>query len=139
MSDRSAAQHYALLVGAPLVLGGIVGFFYSDAFGTPGMTKDVLGVLSVNGWHNVFHLVTGALGLLCAPHRPRARAYALGLGAVYLALSIWGFALGSGSTLLSIIPVNTEDNVLHLVLGLLGIAAALAAHERTPTARALTP
>lgn len=139
MSDRSAAQHYALLVGASLVLGGIVGFFYSDAFGTPGMTKDALGVLSVNGWLNVFHLVTGALGLLCAPRRARARAYALGLGVVYLALSIWGFALGSGSTLLSIIPVNTEDNVLHLVLGLLGMAAALAAHERTPTARALTP
>jgi hypothetical protein len=39
--------------------------------------------------------------------------------------------IGSGESILGIIPVNTEDNFLHLLLGLTGIAAGLA----TPVAR----
>ena len=45
----------------------------------------------------------------------------MGLGIVYLLVAIWGFIIGSGESILSIIPVNTEDNILHLILGLLGI------------------
>ena len=44
-------------------------------------------------------------------------------------VAIWGFIIGSGESILSIIPVNTEDNVVHLILGLTGLAAGAA----TPT------
>jgi hypothetical protein len=118
------ARLYATLVGAALVVGGIVGFFYSASFGGPGKVDDVLGILSVNGWHNVFHIATGAIGLLVAGYA--ARQYALWLGALYVAIAIWGFAIGGGDSILGFLPVNTGDNILHLVLGLLGIAAASA-------------
>jgi hypothetical protein len=33
--------------------------------------------------------------------------------------------VGDGDSILSIIPVNTEDNILHLLLGVAGVGAAL--------------
>ena len=64
---RLPAQVFALVIGATLTVAGIVGFFYNADFGTgDGTARDaVLGILDVNGWHNV-HIVTGALGLLVA-------------------------------------------------------------------------
>lgn len=121
MNGRTPAQLYALLVGGTLVVAGIIGFFYSSDFGSPGEVDDVFGILSVNGWHNVVHLVTGALGLAALGYA--ARAYAGGLGVVYLIVAIWGFIIGDGDSILGFIPVNTEDNVLHLLLGLAGIGA----------------
>ena len=64
-----------------------------------------------------------------------ARQYALVLGAVYLVVAVWGFIIGDGDSILSIVPVNTEDNVLHLLIGLAGLGAGLA----TPEARAAAP
>jgi len=52
-----------------------------------------------------------------------ARTYAFGLGAVYIAVAVWGFIIGNHDSILSIIPVNTEDNFLHLILGILGLGA----------------
>jgi hypothetical protein len=127
---------YATLVGGTLVIGGIIGFFYSSSFGSPGHVDAVFGILDVNGWHNVFHIVTGGLGLLVAGYA--ARQYALGLGVVYIAIAIWGFIIGDGHSILSVIPVNTGDNFLHVTLGVLGVAAGLAtpavARKRTAAA-----
>src|ERR671933_2404511 len=118
MTNRTPAFLYALVVGAVLVAAGIIGFFYSSAFGSPGDTDDVFGILSVNGWHNVVHIVTGALGLVSLGYA--ARAYAGGLGLVYIVVAIWGFVIGNHESILGFIPVNTEDNVLHAILGLAG-------------------
>jgi hypothetical protein len=124
MEGASPARLYATIVGAVLVIAGIIGFFYSASFGSPGEVDDVLGILSVNAWHNIVHILTGALGLLLAGYA--AREYALGLGIVYLVVAVWGFIIGSGDSILGFIPVNTEDNFLHLILGVLGVGAALA-------------
>src|SRR5919202_2776691 len=130
MENTSPARLYAIVVGAVLVVAGIIGFFYNGHFGSGdnGFGDDtsvkVFGILAVNGWHNVVHLATGALGLLAVGYA--ARTYALGLGVVYLVVAAWGFIIGSGDSILSIIPVNTEDNVLHLLLGIAGIGAGLA-------------
>jgi hypothetical protein len=134
MNGKTPAQLYALLVGATLVVAGIIGFFYSSDFGSPGEVDDVFGILSVNGWHNVVHLVTGGLGLLALGYA--ARAYAGGLGVVYLVVAIWGFAIGDGHNILGFIPVNTEDNVLHLLLGLAGLGAFAATRPDAATAPA---
>ena len=64
MEHSSPARLYAGLVGATLVVAGIIGFFYSSDFGSPGDVDAVFGILDVNGWHNVVHILTGALGLL---------------------------------------------------------------------------
>ena len=128
MAASSPAKLYATLVGAVLTIAGIIGFFYSGSFGSPGEVDKVFGILAVNGWHNVVHLVTGLLGLAAAGYA--ARQYALGLGLVYLVVAIWGFIIGSWDSILSIVPVNTEDNILHLLLGLAGLAAGAASPER---------
>jgi hypothetical protein len=124
MEGATPARLYATLVGAVLVIAGIVGFFYSSSFGSPGNVDEVFGVLDVNGWHNLFHIATGAVGLLVAGFA--ARQYSLLLGLLYLAVAAWGFVIGSGDSILDVIPINTADTILHLVLGALGILAFLA-------------
>jgi uncharacterized protein DUF4383 len=137
MEASSPARLYALLVGGVLVIAGVIGFFYAAGFDTgdeicsgEGCDK-VFGLLAVNGWHNIVHIATGALGLLAVSYGVGAqRAYAFYLGVVYVIVAILGFIdFGSGDfndTILKVIPVNTEDNFLHLILGVLGIGAAAA-------------
>lgn len=123
MDGPSPARLYASLVGGLLVVVGIVGFFYSASFGSPGDVDDVFGIFAVNAWQNVFHILTGAIGLLLAGYA--ARQYALWLGLLYVAIAIWGFMLGSGDSILGFLSTNTADDFLHLLLGVLGIGAAL--------------
>lgn len=123
MDAPSPARLYATLVGAGLVVIGIVGFFYSASFGSPGEVGEMLGIFAVNGWVNLLHILSGALGLVVAGYA--ARQYALWLGALYLALALWGFAIGSGDSILGFLPVDTGDTLLHLVFGALGVGAAL--------------
>ena len=133
MNGKTPAQLYALLVGGTLLIAGIIGFFYSSDFGSPGKVKDVFGILSVNGWHNVVHIVTGALGLLALGYA--ARAYAGLLGLVYVGVAVWGFILGNHENILGFLPVNTEDDVLHALLGVAGVGAYLATPAAPSAAR----
>jgi hypothetical protein len=128
VTGSSPARLYAALVGGALVVVGIIGFFYEASFETGDDLRadGVLGIFDVNGWHNLVHIAAGLLGLAAAGYAARTYALAFGLG--YFLLAIWGFLEvddGFGA-LLDVIPVNTEDNVLHLVLGLTGLAAGAA-------------
>jgi hypothetical protein len=139
MDSASPARLYCTLVGAVLVIAGIIGFFYTAGFdtgvsGVAADTDEVFGILAVNGWHNVVHILLGLLGLLAAGYA--AREYALGIGLVYIILAIWGFADGD-NIILGLVPLNNEDNFLHLILGLTGVAAGAATPKVTaPTAPA---
>lgn len=131
MSTTTPAQLYCTLVGAVLVIGGIIGFFYDASFdtGLEVASEDVFGVLAVNGWLNLVHIATGLLGLLAAGYA--ARTYALAFGLLYVILAIWGFATvedGVG-TLVDLVPINTEDNLFHLIVGLTGLAAGAASQK----------
>lgn len=140
MQARTPAMLYALLVGAVLVIAGIIGFFYESAFTSDEDVREaVFGILEVNGWHNLVHVLTGALGLVAfQAGAAAARIYALGIGAVYIVVAIWGFILGDGGSILSIIPVNTEDNVLHVALGVVGLGAGAASASAAPGAQSAT-
>lgn len=137
---KSPAQVYSLVFGFALTLAGILGFFYSADFSTGEATTDpanrdaVLGLLDVNGWHNVVHVASGLVGLVAAASWRSARLFAWGFGIVYLIVTVIGFAAGDGESILGLIPINTEDNILHLAIALLGIMAALA----TPSSPAPT-
>jgi hypothetical protein len=133
LDEHSPAQLYSLVIGAALVLSGIAGFFYNAGFGSgDGTERDaLLGILDVNGWHNVVHIVTGAVGLAVAGSFAASRGYAIGLGLVYLLIAFLGFLAGDGDEILSLIPVNTEDNFFHLLLAAGGLGAGLAT-PRTP-------
>ncbi len=136
MDERSPAQVYALVIGLTLVAAGVAGFFYNASFSTgDGGERDaVLGILDVNGWSNIVHIASGAIGLFVVGSYRGARAYSLGLGVVYLLVTLLGFIAGDGEEILNLIPVNTEDNFLHLLIGIAGIGAGLAtpARERYP-------
>ncbi|HVE68346.1 MAG TPA: DUF4383 domain-containing protein [Solirubrobacteraceae bacterium] len=138
-STRTPSQLYALVVGGTLVFAGLIGFLYSTSFGAPGEVDEVFGLLGVNAWHNLVHIATGVAGLFALRYGAAgARAYAGGLGLVYVAIAIWGFALGEGN-LLGFIPVNTEDNVLHTVIGLAGLGAYAASGSTKTTSHRTAP
>ena len=123
---RTPAQWYCLLIGASLLLAGILGFIAESTFDTPASGRDGFGdliVFEVNGWHNLVHLASGALLLAASPRRASAKVVALGFGLVYGLVTIIG--LIDGSDVLGLIPINGPDNVLHLLLSLLGIASGL--------------
>jgi len=135
-NDYTPASLYAGLIGAVLLVAGIIGFFYSASFGSPGNVDAVLGILDVNAWHNLIHIASGVLGLLAFTSGPRAsRTYALAFGAVYIVVAIWGFIIGNHESILGFVPINTEDNILHLILGVLGLGA-YAASDPEAEARA---
>ena len=142
MEEASPARLYCLLVGGVLVIAGIIGFFYEASFATGDSirTEDVFGVLSVNGWHNVVHIAIGALLLVCAGSA--ARPAALLVGILYIALCVLGFiatgdsgitSVAKDDVLFKLVPVNNEDNFLHLILGVTGVIAWLA--SRRPAGR----
>jgi hypothetical protein len=122
MEAPSPARLYATVMGVALTIAGIGGFFYSASFGSPGEVEEILGVFAVNGWDNVLNLVAGLLGLVATGYA--ARRYALGLGSFLGMLAVWGLIVGDGGSIAGVLPVNTADNVLHLLLGLTGLAAA---------------
>jgi Domain of unknown function (DUF4383) len=145
MEESSPARLYCLLVGAVLVIAGIIGFFYEASFATGDSIREdkVFGILGVNGWHNLVHLAIGALLLVSV--RSAARPVALFVGVLYIVLCILGFIatgdngigfIAENDTLIKLVPVNNEDNALHLILGITGVLAALASRPATRAAPA---
>ena len=123
--DRTPAQLYALTFGVVLLAVGILGFVADSSFGTGSNVQgnDFI-IFEVNGWHNLVHIASGALGLALWRNRASARAYALGFGAVYLVVTIWGFV--TGNHVLWLVPVDMADNILHLAIAVAGLAAGMA-------------
>jgi Domain of unknown function (DUF4383) len=133
MDARSPAQVYAVVIGLTLVAAGILGFFYNASFTTgSGIERDaVLGILDVNGWHNVVLIATGVLGLAVAGSYDGSRVYAVAFGVIYFVVALAGFIAGDGGEILSLIPVNTEGNFFHLLIGIAGLGAGLATPSTT--------
>jgi hypothetical protein len=136
-TGRTPAQWYCLLAGAALLLAGVFGFVADATFDTsmtvdpePGgnangaLQGDSFLGFEVNGWHNLVHLLSGAVLLLAARGRGSAKTVALAFGVVYGVVTVIG--LIDGNDVLGLIPVNAADNVLHLALSAVGILAALA-------------
>src|SRR5687767_7632485 len=69
---KSPAQLFGMIVGSVLVIAGVLGFFYNSDFQVGEATLlatnrgEVIGLFEVNGWHNLVHILTGAIGLLAA-------------------------------------------------------------------------
>ena len=130
--DNTPARTYALVIGAVLTLVGIVGFLVEASF--DGDDRGTLILFDVNGVHNLVHLASGLVGLMAWKAGAAAsRTYALVFGLVYLLVTIWGFALGDDGEILGILPVNMEDNVLHLLIAVAGLAAYAMSKDDTRT------
>ena len=134
---RSVAEWFCLILGPTLILVGLLGFLAEAKFdtsvgGDPGQVDghDLI-IFEVNGWHNLFHILTGLLLLVFAFRRRTARTAALIFGVIYVVTSIVG--LIDGQDILGLIPIDKADNVLHILLALAAIlVAVLAGRERDP-------
>ena len=122
---RSPARVFCLVVGATLVLVGLLGFIVDSEFDTgSGVDGDKLILFEVNGWHNLVHLASGVFLLALMRRHETARLAALSFGAIYAVVTIIG--LIDGKDILGLLPVNPADNVLHILLTVAAFAAALA-------------
>jgi Domain of unknown function (DUF4383) len=132
---RSPAQVFCLVIGATLVIVGIVGFFAESAFDTGSNVQGSdLIIFEVNGWHNIVHLASGLFLLALAGTHETARVAALLFGAVYAVVTVIG--LIDGNDVIGLLPINAADNVLHLLLTVAAFAAALAPVTRAAPRRA---
>lgn len=103
-------KNITLTVGVVVLLVGLVGF-------VPALVPDgkVLGLFLVDPFHNLVHILTGALAIVAAMMNTKTmRMYYQLFGVVYALVTVLGFTTGTG--LFGLIPVNMADNLLHLVL-----------------------
>jgi hypothetical protein len=135
VQQRSPAQTCAATLGALLIAAGIVGFFYNGTFtSNERIHDDLLGAFSVNGWSNTLHILLGIWGLAVASSWSSARNYGYAAGLLLVALGVWGFILGAGQSILSIVPVNPAVDWARLVLGLIAALSGVATSpEPDPT------
>lgn len=123
-NDRSIAQWFCIVVGATLVLVGLLGFIADSSFDTgSSVSGDDLIVFEVNGWHNLVHIASGAFLLAMAGRHSTARTAALAFGAIYAVVTVIG--LIDGNDVIGLIPVDAADNVLHILLTIAALGAGL--------------
>lgn len=129
---------YALLIAFGFAAAGILGLFTNNDFstGVDVTRKAIFGLLDTNGWHNLFHFAFVPIAFWVANRAGASRSFALLAGLLYAALGAAGIAIGDDAVLFRLIPVNLLDSVIHLSLGVLGVAAAwYAATARRPHPR----
>ena len=145
IAARTNVQKASMVVGAVFLLVGVLGF-------VPGITSNfeelsfaghhseamLLGLFQVSALHNIVHLLFGAAGLVLARTAMGARSFLLYGGIVYLVLFVYGLVVPQDSDG-NFVPLNSFDNILHLLLGVGMIALALIltrGHAKTASARA---
>jgi hypothetical protein len=150
MSDRTTAgrvtrtpvQTAALAVGIVFLLVGVLGFipgvtsnFGDLMFATHESGAHLLGIFQVSILHNIVHLLFGVAGVLMARSIAGARNYLVFGGVIYLVLFLYGLLVGQESAA-NFVPVNTGDDILHLVLGIgmIGLGLALTRSRRDSVA-----
>ncbi len=86
--------------------------------------------VTVNGWHLIFHLVTGLAGLAAVTARRSAMIYGFVAGGSYVSFAALGFI--NGTSVCSMLGVDTFANWVHLGEGTsLIVTALLAARTRS--------
>jgi hypothetical protein len=135
---RTLAQTFCLVTGIVLIAVGVLGFIFggqSFSTGNPPAAEPFI-VFDVNGWHNIVHLATGAFLVFMAATARTAVTGALIFGVIYVVVTVWGFI--AQTDILTIIPINTADNFLHLALAIVALAVAFAAGGLAGAARRQT-
>jgi hypothetical protein len=135
---RQPVQLVALVVGLVFLVVGVVGFI-------PGITTHygemsfaghqsealLLGVFQVSVLHNVVHLLFGVVGVILARTATGARGFLIYGGVIYVVLWLYGLLIDQAGPA-NFVPINTPDNWLHLLLGIVMIGlGVLVGRERT--------
>jgi Domain of unknown function (DUF4383) len=122
--EHAPLSELALLISLGFLAVGIAGFIpgitthYGDLeFAGHDSGAELLGVFQVSILHNLVHLAYGAAGLALWRTRSGARAFLVVGGLVYLVLALYG-ALAPDHSGWNFVPVDRDDDLLHLGLGL---------------------
>lgn len=144
LQSRSTAsgtpvQAAAVLVGAVFLLVGVLGFIPGITTGSGSLEAagheshaELLGIFQVSVLHNVVHLLFGVVGIALARRPSSARTFLVVGGGVYLLLCLYGVVVDKDSQA-NFVPLNTADDVLHLVLGVGMIALGIVLSKRSGT------
>ncbi len=120
------ARTYAGIVGVVIILVGVVGLLAGE--------EPLFGLVNIDIVEDLVHLLTGGL-LAYVGFGQRdeglARNVVGGLGAVYLLVGLLGFVV---PMLLGLIPhgFSVVDNIIHLALGVAGLAVAFSSRGGAP-------
>ena len=125
---RDVVRLYAKVVGASVILIGLVGLVLGD--------KSLFGVLNIDIAEDVIHLLTGGLLLYAGYARDLrvTRAIVGGIGIAYLVIGLVAF---SQPMLFGLVPSGYEvvlDNLIHLTLGVLGVIVGFFVGDRRTAA-----
>jgi hypothetical protein len=104
------------IIGAVFIVIGLLGF----------VSDPILGIFETNTLHNIVHLASGILALVFAGKSAAdARRFALILGVVYGLVTVLGFLSGDSGSILGLIEINGNDNILHIALTVVLLAIGL--------------
>lgn len=120
----------ALVVGIVFVVIGIAGFIPGITVDSDG-AKKLLGLFQVNAVHNLVHILSGIVFLAVSGNGRWSRLAFQIFGVVYALVTIIGFVVGSGGSVLGLFHVNTADNILHLLLTVAFLYLGFGTPERT--------
>ena len=139
--SKTLGQLAALAIGVSYLLAGIIGFAYTGFSGvTESNGPKVFGILSVNPFHNVFHLVVG-VGLLYAAFKLSTtfvEGALIGLGAIYIIATICGF-IYAHIPVISVVSSGAPDNYLHLITGVTALAGGVLSASMSKSPGGVTP
>lgn len=104
----------AILFGLLMIVVGILGFLPDFA-----PNSRLFTLFLVNPMHNIVHLLSGIVALVCGLTSGfAAKIFFILFGLIYGALAVLGFMTGQGM-LFDMIAINQADNWLHAFIGVL--------------------
>lgn len=123
IAHGSIAQMFALVAGVILTVAGVLALIVNADFhsGT-GIVTEKLLFMDVNGWSGLLMLLTGVVLVAASRVAGMARKACVGVGAVYLVVTIWSLFTASVAGML---PVNDMTAIVYAAIGLLGVTAGL--------------
>ena len=123
MSNIADVQKtYAMVIGAVLVLVGILGF-------VPGVGQPLLlGIFGVNMAQNLLHLAGGAL-MLWFGSKGSGKTANMYLGIISAVVAVLGFVPVAKDLLASIFNINMNITYLHLAIAVVTLGVAYLVKE----------
>ncbi|MDJ0396752.1 DUF4383 domain-containing protein [Rhodococcus sp. G-MC3] len=127
---ESPTQIAASVLAFWLFLQGPIGLLVNSDFSMHPMGSrsiELFGFIpvTVNGWHAMFHLITGGLGLILVRTRTGAISYATIIAAIYIPVGMVGVV--SGTSVCGMIAVDAFGSWVHVIEGATMVMAIIAA------------
>ena len=117
----TGAQIAALGFGIWWIGNGVAVFVASPAsfatLSTSGQVRFLGTAIAVNGWHGLFHLLTGSAGIATCWSPRASNAYVLSMGCIYTVAAL--LSLLTGAIVFGLIRVDELGSIDHALEGVL--------------------